>query len=524
MNRRLLSAFASLLVSTLLFAPAAQAETKTLKIVPHADLKVLDPTYTTAYITRNFGYLVYDTLFALDAKGQAQPQMVDTYKVSDDKKEWTFTLRAGLKFSDGSPVTSADCVASLKRWAVRDNIGQAMTGAGGEWSAVDEHTFKLTLKQPFGLVLDGLAKVSSFPAFILPARLATQSASKPLNEVMGSGPYIFKRDEWVPGSKVVYVRNPNYIGPKTAPSGLAGDKTSKFDRVEWIVLPDSNSAVAALKNSEVDLVEQAPADYISTLREDKDLKIGVLERNQGYIILNHSLPPFNNVKARQAVAHMIDQNRYTSAMGYPDDLRMTYCPTYFICGGPNESEAGSAPYKTPDPVLAKKLLAESGYKGEKVVVLLPTDLTYINSATLVLVQAMQDIGFNLDVQSMDWASMTSRRARKETVDKGGWNVFLSSASEFNVNSPISNTYLGAACGNSLPGWPCDEKLDALRTEWIATTDAAHRQQVLDQFQTEAFVSIPYLPIGQFSRTYAARKELKNTDLIWSLPNLWVLDK
>lgn len=501
-----------------------QAHAKTLKMVPYADLKILDPSFTTSYITRNFGYMVYDTLFAMDAKGQPQPEMVDTYKKSDDGKEWTFTLRPGLKFSDGKAVTAADCVASLKRWAARDNIGHAMTKAGGLWSVVNDNTFKLTLQQPFGLVLDGLAKVSSYPAFIMPARLAEMPTNKPIAEVDGSGPYLFKRDEWVPGSKVVFVRNPAYVPRKEAPSGLAGNKASHVDRVEWVILPDSNSAAAALKSNEVDMIEQVPPDFISTLAADKNLKTGILSQQQAYLVMNHALPPFDNPKMRQAVAHAIDQNDVTSAMGYPDNLRKKYCATFFICGSANETDAGSAPYRKPDIALAKKLLAEAGYKGQKIAVLLPTDVAYLNAATLVAIQDMKKIGLNVDAQSMDWATLSARRAKKGPVSQGGWNVYVSAAAQFNLDSPLNSTYLGAACGNSLPGWPCDEKLDKLRSEWIAATDPAQRKKLLDEFQVEAYATLPNLPIGQFSLVYATRKDVKHTDQLWGLPNVWVLDK
>lgn len=527
MKKTLLNALAATAMAvSCVLAPmtSAYAQEKTLRMVPHADLKVLDPTFTTAYITRNFGYMVYDTLFAMDAKGEPQPQMVDHYKTSEDKKQWTFTLRDGLKFSDGQPVTAADCVASLQRWTARDNIGHTLAVAGGKWQAVDDKTFTLTLERPFGLVLDGLAKVSSYPAFILPERLAKMPTDRPMTEVVGSGPYLFKRDEWLPGSKVVFVRNPDYVARSEAPSGLSGSKHSNVDRVEWVVLPDSNSAIAALKNKEVDLIEQTPPDYIEPLRAESGIHVGVIEQNQAYMVLNQAFPPFNDIKARQAVAHVINQAEFVAAMGYPPDLRRDYCATFFICGSANDTDAGSQAFAKPDLDAAKQALSESGYKGEKIVVMLPTTPTYLNSATLVAIQALQTLGMNLDIQSMDWASMTARRSKKVPPNQGGWNVFLSSASEFNVNSPLNNTYLAASCGNTLPGWPCDKELDELRAQWIAAIEPEARRKLLEQFQTRAYQAFPNIPVGQFSRTFSANKSLKHLDLMWSIPNVWVLDK
>ena len=297
-----------------------------------------------------------------------------------------------------------------------------------------------------------------------------------------------------------------------------------MDRVEWVILPDANSAIAALKSKEVDMIEQVPPDFIATLRDDKNLTTGTLNQQQVYLVMNHALPPFDNEKARQAVAHAINQNDTTAAMGYPDDLRVKHCDTFFICGSANETSAGSESFKKPDLDLAKKLLAESGYKGEKIAMMLPADVGYLNTATLVAAQAMQSIGIKVDLLSMDWSTLTARRAKKVPVSEGGWNAFVSAAAQFNVDSPITNTYLGAACGNSLPGWPCDEKLDQLRSKWIAATDSAERKKLLDAFQVEAYRTIPNLPIGQYSTVYSTQKSIKNTDKLWGLPNVWVLDR
>lgn len=524
--KRLLVAFPAALFAAALLAAAggAAAQTKTLRFVAHADVKILDPTFTTAYISRNFGYMVYDTLFAQDAKGVPKPQMVDKYSTSKDGRQWSFTLRPGLKFSDGRAVTSADCVASLQRWGGRDSIGRAMGAAGGEWKVIDPRTFTLTLKESFGLVLDGLAKPSGFPPVILPERLARMPTSAPLTEVLGSGPFIFKRDEWVPGNKVVFLRNPNYVGRSEPPSGLAGNKTPHLDRVEWLYLPDSNSSTAALKNGEVDMIEQVPPDYITPLRSDPNIRVGSGGSYQGFIVFNQSFPPFNDAKVRQAVLHAVNQEKFVAGLGYPLDMRITYCATWFICGGPNQTDAGAEPFRKVDLAKAKQLLAEAGYKGEKVVVLVPTDITYLNAAALLTVQTLKSIGMNVDAQTSDWSTITARRAKKDVPESGGWNVYVTVAGEFDVNSPVTNAYLSAACGNALPGWPCDKPLDELRTAWIRETVPAKRKELLDRFQERAFEAVPYAYFGQYSPAYAARRSVKNLDQYWSIPTLWALDK
>jgi peptide/nickel transport system substrate-binding protein len=525
MTRRMLGCLILGMASLASASLPVLAQTKTLKVVAHADVKILDPTFTTAYISRNFGYMVYDTLFAQDAAGKPQPQMVEKYTTSKDGKQWTFTLRPGLKFSDGTPVGSSDAVASLQRWGARDSLGHALGAAGADWKVVDSRTFSLSLAEPFGMVLDALAKPSGFPPVILPERLAKMPATSPLTEVLGSGPYIFKRDEWVPGNKAVFVRNPNYVGRTEPPSGLSGNKTSHFDRIEWLYLPDSNSAVAALKRGEVDLIEQLPPDYITPLRSDPNIKVGSGGAYQGFLVLNHAFAPFNNMLARQALLMAVSQERFTAAMGYPLDMRVTYCATYFICGSPNETSAGAEPFRKPNLDKAKQLLAQSGYKGEKVVLLVPSDITYLNAEALMAAQTMRSIGMNVDMQNMDWASIGARRAKKDAPDAGGWNMYVTVAGEFDVNSPITNAYLSAACGNSLPGWPCDKSLDELRAAWIKETVPAKRKELLDAFQKRAYEAVPYVNAGQYTAAFAARSDLKGLDKLWSgMPNVWALDR
>lgn len=522
-----LTVLASLLVSThcVIAAPTTAQSAHTLRFVPQSDLKVLDPMYTTNYVTRNFGYMVYDTLFARDAAGMPRPQMVEKYTTSQDGRQWTFTLRPGLKFQDGSPVRSADCIASLLRWAKKDSYGGAMAAAGAKWEAIDERSFALTLTEPLGLVLEALSKVSSYAPFIMSEKAIQAAGTGPVTDIDSDGPYVFKRDEWAPGNKIVFIRNPAYVGRSDPPSYLAGDKTASNERVEWRILPDANTASAALMSGEVDLLELVPPDNLPSLRADSSIEVGAGGAYQASLIVNQLHPPFDNAKARQALLYAVNQEAFMAGMGYAPDMRMAHCSTFFICDTANETHAGSEPFQKPDIAKARQLLAESGYAGEKVVVLVPTDYANLNSAALIAIQTMKRIGLQVDAQSMDWATIVSRRLKKDAPDKGGWSAYATFAVASSVDSPLSNFMLGASCGNSMPGWPCDEQLDTLRTAWIRETDPVRRQEALDAFQRRAFEVVPYVPLGQYSGVFAVRKVIDNYDALrYDVPTLWRLAK
>ena len=294
---RLLTALG--LAALLALPAAAQSDAgRTLRLVPHADLSIIDPHFSGVYITRNFGYLVYDTLLALDHEFQPRPQMVDSWQISDDKLTYTFRLRDGLKFHDGKPVRSADAVASLKRWGQRnDTYGQPLLAAASVIETIDDRQFRIVLKSRFR-VLEALATMTTPTPFILPERLAQTDPYTQITEVDGSGPFRFVREEWQPGHKAVYSRNQDYM-PRAEPlDNLAGGKVAKVDRVEWLYIPEAVTAVQALETGEVDYLENAPNDYAAALTKSPDITVRGYPGFIGTTRFNHLYPPFDNVKIR----------------------------------------------------------------------------------------------------------------------------------------------------------------------------------------------------------------------------------
>ena len=251
---------------------AAEAQ-KTLRVVMHSDLKIVDPIWTTAYIVRNHGYMIYDTLFAQDANGEIKPQMADTYAVSDDKLTHTITLRDGLLWHDGAPVTAEDCAASIKRWGARDSVGQKLMSFVETISASDAKTIVIKLKSPTGLVLIGLGKPSSNVPFMMPKRVADTDPNTQISDFTGSGPFVFNKDMWKPGDKTTYVKFDKYKPRSEPASGLAGGKVVKVDRVEWRAMSDQQQIANALLSGEIDFVEQPKHDLIPLYKKDASMVV-----------------------------------------------------------------------------------------------------------------------------------------------------------------------------------------------------------------------------------------------------------
>src|SRR5215470_16694527 len=383
-RRKLLKALGvappALALSSAWIKPAAAADKKTITAVMHSDLRIIDPLFTTAYITRDHGYMVYDTLVATDANFKVRPQMAD-WKISDDRLTYTFTLRDGLKWHDGAPVTAEDCAASLKRWGKNDNMGQKLMDFTASIEAADAKTITLKLKEPYGLVLESIAKMSSYVPFMMPKRLAETPPDKQIPEQIGSGPFKFVQSEFQPGVKAVYEKNKDYVPRKEPPSWTAGGKIAKVDRVEWITMPDAQTAVNALQSGDIDFIENPPFELLPVLEANPDFKVETLNKF-GFVTMgrmNFLLPPFDNVKVRRAALLAIHQKDVLDAL-VGNSKYYQLCGAFFICGTPLATEAGAdALIKGGNVEAAKKALADSGYDGTPIVIMAPGDVVTLTA-------------------------------------------------------------------------------------------------------------------------------------------------
>jgi peptide/nickel transport system substrate-binding protein len=496
---------------------SGQSDNTVLRIVPGSDLAILDPIWTTATVSQDHGYMIYDTLFGMTAEGRIQPQMVDRYETSPDGKTWTFTLRNGLEFHDGQPVTSEDVVASLQRWGRRDTSGQKLLSFVDGWETVDARTFRMRLKTPYGLVLESLGKPGANVPFIMPKRVAATSADKQIDDYTGSGPFILK-DEWKPGEKVVYVRNPRYV-PRTDPAtGTAGGKIARVERVEWIIITDPQTQANALAMGEVDYIEMPAFELYRTLKRNPDIQMLELSPLGGQNILrfNHLEPPFDNPKVRQAAMAALNQDMFLQVqVGIPGLSRA--CFSVYPCRTPYATTAGMDAIAHPNPGRARQLLAESGYAGTPIVLLQATDVTSLAKLPLVAAQLLRQAGFTVDMQPMNWKSVVSRRARKT-----GWHIFITNAPAVSQTNPIDSYALNASCDKAWFGWPCDAELERLRDAFARAADDPERKAMAEQAQVRAMEIGTFVPLGEYSTPVAARKNVKGllpgpqTMVLWNV--------
>ncbi len=514
--RRVVAAFC--LASAIASAQAQPAADRILRIVPNADLQTLDPIVTTAGVVSSHAHMVYDQLFGRDGAQRPQPQMVERYEVSPDGLVWRFTLRAGLAFHDGAPVGAEDVVASLRRWGARDPHGRQIIQITDSLAAADAMTVVWRLRRPYGLMLDALSKPAGNMPAIMPARLAATDPFKAVQDPTGSGPFIFERAEWVPGSRVIYRRNPAYR-PRTEPAeGTAGGKQVFVDRVEWLNIANAQTAALALLQGEIDYVETPGVDFLPMLatRGVKLLRTNTLGA-PGMIRMNQIHPPFNDVRARQALLLVVDQQEILQAM-FPDPALTLVCHAFFVCGSPQETQAGVPPGLGHSPDHARALLRESGYDGRPLVIMDPTDNPFMHAATLVMVQQMQAIGFKTDVQATDFATMATRRANRKPPAEGGWDISLTFWNGLGASDPVGNVPMQASCDQAWPGWPCDAAHQALIDAYPYAPTAVERRRILDDLQTSAYRIIPYVPFGQWFLPVAYSPRLSG---VLSMPGIIV---
>ncbi len=499
-------------VGTPLLTRAQARPPRQARMVPHGDLNVLDPIWTTQNMAAYHGAMMYDTLFGIDANFNPQPQMVGKFDISADRKTYTFELRPGLKWHDGTPVTSRDCVASLRRWQVKDGAGTHLWARVADTPVVDDKTFRIVLKEPYGLLIEALAKTSTPVCFMMKAEIAATDPNTQITKHIGSGPFRFIEAEYRPGSRVVYERNADYVPRSEPASGIAGGKVVKLDRVIWDIMPDAQTAASALMTGEVDFFEVPPIDILPVLQGAQGVKVEVFNKfgNVGYCRLNHLHPPFNNLSARRAAQLAINQEDVQrAAVGNKDYYRT--CGSHFTCGSPMGVEDGSEALMLNAPMAerqakARELLKQSGYDGKPIICLHATNIHVMNQTMLVIAQNLRQVGFNVQLASSDWGAVVTRRSIQKTPEEGGWNVFFTWGGGNATSNPIA---LSAHASNGTKawfGWPENALNEELRTEWSAAPTLEARKAVARKLNKNMMEYVHDVKTGQWVGPVAYRSD------------------
>ena len=510
-RRSFLGSAATALLPVPAFAQSPRA--KTLRFIPSSNLVILDPVWTTLGITMLHAYYVFDMLYAVDSKLQPQPQMAEGHSVSDDERTWLIRLRDGLKFHDGEPVRANDCAASIRRWGARDSFGQVLLAACDAIEAANDRTIRFRLKRPFPHLLDALAHPIASVCPIMPERLAKTDPNTQVTEMVGSGPFRFLKDEFVTGSRVAYAKFEDYVPRREPADWASGGKRAYFDRVEWHIIPDPATAAAALQSGEMDWWDIAMPDLVPMLQHTGQITVAYTDP-LGYdsiLRFNCINPPFDNPALRRAVLGAVDQGEYMQAINASDKAWRT-CYAVFACGLPHVRELGADVMRPPkDLESSKAAVAAAGYKGEKAVIINPTDIPSIAPHGELTADLLKKLGMNVELQAMDAGTWAQRRTSKEPVERGGWSIFHTNAPSIALGTPTLNFYIRGQGANGWLGWFKSDEMEKLCDEWL-NSGADEQDHLFDAIQTLAFQQAPMVPLGQYEGQTAYRNDLSGVIL------------
>ena len=496
--------------ASFLAAPAVAQPSKAaaLRFVPQANLTLLDPIFTTATVTSNHAYYVFDTLYSVAGDGKPKPQMAEGHTVSDDGRVWQIRLRDGLKFHDGSPVRAIDCALSIERWSKREPFGQILAKYADSFGARDDRTIEIRLKKPFPLLREAIGKADSSVCFIMPERLARTDPFKAVTEMVGSGPYRFVAGEYNSGSRAVYEKFDGYVPRSEPPDWATGAKVAHFPRIEWTIMPDAGAASAALQNGEIDWWEQPLADLLPLLARNKDivLQTDIPQGRDSIMRLNHLQPPFNDVRLRRAVLMAVNQEDYMRATFGDDTSLWKVCRSQFPCDTPYEMQDNGKWMKA-DLNAARAALKEAGYTDQKVVIINPTDFPAIHPLGLVTADTLKKIGMNVDLQETDWGTVVQRRASREPIEKGGWSIFHTFGSAPTYATPVTSPIVRGQGTDGWFGWWNSPKAEELVQSWLDAPDDATRARFAGELANLAMSDVATIMLGQWYGKTAFRRTI-----------------
>ena len=460
-----------------------------------ASIGNLDPVRNTGTVTHSIVQHWYDMPVTWDENLQPAVQMVDSWSVEPDASSYSFTLRDGLMFHDGKPVTSDDLIASMNRW--KNFVGvpaRIWELAEPELEKVDKQTFKITPTKPFGLWVEYWAQR---PTFAMPKNVVEALGEEEImTDYTGSGPFKFK--EWLPGNRVVMERFEGYVPRSEPKSGGAGGRVAYLNEIHVLEVPDASTRVASLLTQQVDFADGIPNDFYETLNSAPNLRVEVIPSwAVAALATNKFWPPLNNPKSRLAIQIATDPVKYMTA-GYGDEALWDLCGSLFLCGTTWATEANSENYYKTDMELAQKLwdeaVAESGFEG-KIVLLTNTDYADFYASSLITREILESLGAEVDFVVTDWATVLSRKIanlQKDPQTEQGWHFYHTGGAFLD---PIQDPSLGRAWNG---GWRNEEGM-ALVEDFSKAKSREEAMAIVEEIQRIYWEEDPSLiRYGEFS--------------------------
>ena len=481
--------------------PVAEGDLKrggTLKVALIGEVPHLDPMFGTQTVTRNVMTHVFETLYAKDAKQAPTPLLVDKHEVSGDAKTWKFTLRKGVPFHNDKEMTSADAVASLKRWGQMSVRGQPIFARLDTIEANDSHTFTMSFKQPTGALLTFLAEGSSF---IIPEDVANalpNEAMKTREQLVGTGP--FKFVEHQPDRHVRVQRWEKHVSPEGPSSNMAGKRVAYLDEIMFIPVPEGSVRVDGVGTNEYHFGESLQPDQYDTVRAQPGVTAVVVKPYYWVVAhFNKKEGMFTNVKLRQAVQAALSHEPIAkSAVGREDFYRLD--PSIAAPETAWFTDEGKEVFNKPDPDKAKRLIQEAGYDGTPIRWMSTKEYFYNYNGSLPIKQQLEAVGFKVDLQVMDWATLGKRRS-----DSKEYDVFVTGHEAF--AHPMIQPYMAAGW----PGWWVNEQRDKLIGEIFAEADEQKQMGLIKQLQALQWQDVPCIKLVEWFQLHAVRNELKGYD-------------
>jgi peptide/nickel transport system substrate-binding protein len=455
-----------------------------IRVATDAEPNTFDWTSSTATATRLVAWHVFEGLFAIDQAYTVRPLLAAGYTVSPDGLRYTIKLRQGIKFHNGQPMTADDVVASLARWGKLSGGGEETFKFITALRAVDPSTVEITLSAPFGPLITNLGDPKQ-SAVIMPKAIAERAGVQPLTELVGTGPYIFKK--WTRGQEIVLARNPAYVSRTENWGGLTGRKVAYADEIDFYPVTDPQVRLSGVSTGQYDFALELPQDLYPKVKSNRSLTADIVKVfSWPGVVFNKARGPFTDARLRLAVLYAMKDSDLMAAAAGPQAFWHLDPGLFFPEQHDVYSTAGSDVYNHQNLDRARELMREAGYKGEKIVLMSTKDYTWMYNMAQVLTPELQAVGFNVDSQVYDWATLLSRRAKPDLFD-----AFITGFSP--SIDPTGIIFFG----QKWPGWYKSAALDKLLAEWSRTpvTAGAARTKIMDQIQTLFYTEVPVAKVG-----------------------------